>query len=332
MLENSKILITGGTGSFGKTFIPMTLEKYGPREIIVYSRDEMKQWTLASIFKNDPRVKFVIGDVRDRDRLSRSLDGVDFVVHAAATKIVPTAEYNPFECIKTNINGAMNVIDACIDKGIRKVVALSTDKASNPINLYGATKLASDKLFVAANSNVNVNQSTFSVVRYGNVMGSRGSVIPFFSSLVGTGELPITDPRMTRFMITLEEGVRLVWKAFDDMLGGEIYVKKIPSMTIGDIARAVDFNAKQVTIGIRPGEKIHEQMIGLEDAPHTFEYDTYYKILPAIHSWSSDPLRIKEGKLVPNNFTYTSDNNSEWMSVEELKSWIVMNKQNIGQI
>jgi UDP-N-acetylglucosamine 4,6-dehydratase len=332
MLKNSKILITGGTGSFGKTFIPMTLEKYDPKEIIVYSRDEMKQWTLASMFKNDPRVKFVIGDVRDKDRLSRILDGVDFVVHAAATKIVPTAEYNPFECIKTNINGAMNVIDACIDKGVRKVVALSTDKASNPINLYGATKLASDKLFVAANSNINLDQTTFSVVRYGNVMGSRGSVIPFFSSLIDTGELPITDPRMTRFMITLEEGVRLVWKAFDDMLGGEIYVKKIPSMTIGDIAKAVDFNAKQVTIGIRPGEKIHEQMIGLEDAPHTFEYDTYYKILPAIHSWSSDPLRIKDGKLVPDDFTYTSENNSEWMSVEELKSWIAMNKQNIGQI
>jgi FlaA1/EpsC-like NDP-sugar epimerase len=260
------------------------------------------------------------------------LDGVDFVVHAAATKIVPTAEYNPFECIKTNIYGAMNLVDACIESGIKKVVALSTDKASNPINLYGATKLASDKLFVAANSNVSEYQTTFSVVRYGNVMGSRGSVIPFFSKLVGSGKLPITDPRMTRFMITLEEGVKLVWRAFDDMLGGEIYVKKIPSMTIGDIAKAVDPKAKQVVIGIRPGEKIHEQMIGVEDAPHTFEYDTYYKILPAIHSWSSDPLRIKEGRAVPVDFTYSSDNNSEWKSIEELKDWIEKNKLKIGQI
>jgi FlaA1/EpsC-like NDP-sugar epimerase len=226
----------------------------------------------------------------------------------------------------------MNLVDACIESGIKKVVALSTDKASNPINLYGATKLASDKLFVAANSSVNENQTTFSVVRYGNVMGSRGSVIPFFSKLAGTGELPITDPRMTRFMITLEDGVKLVWKAFDDMLGGEIYVKKIPSMTIGDIAKSVDADARQKIIGIRPGEKIHEQMIGIEDAPHTFEYESHYKILPAIHNWSSDPLRIKDGKAVPTDFTYSSDNNSEWMSVEELKRWIEINKLKIGQI
>lgn len=332
MLQNSTILLTGGTGSFGNTFVSMTLERFDPKRIIIYSRDEMKQWEMAQKFSNDPRVKFAIGDVRDKDRLLRCLDGIDFVVHAAATKIVPTAEYNPFECIKTNINGAMNLVDACIEAGVKKVVALSTDKASNPINLYGATKLASDKLFVAANSNFNQSQTTFSVVRYGNVMGSRGSVIPFFSKLVGSGELPITDPRMTRFMITLEEGVKLVWKAFDDMLGGEIYVKKIPSMTIGDIAKAIDSDARQVVIGIRPGEKIHEQMIGVEDAPHTFEYDTYYKILPAIHSWSSDPLRIKEGKSVPDDFTYSSDNNSDWMSVDELKAWIETNKFKIGQI
>jgi len=332
MLENSTILITGGTGSFGNTFIPMTLEKFNPKRILIYSRDEMKQWEMAQKFSNDSRVKFVIGDVRDKDRLISCLDGIDFVVHAAATKIVPTAEYNPFECVKTNINGAMNLIDACIQSGVRKVVALSTDKASNPINLYGATKLASDKLFVAANSNFSKNSTIFSVVRYGNVMGSRGSVIPFFNKLAGTGELPITDPRMTRFMITLEEGVKLVWRAFDDMLGGEIYVKKIPSMTIGDIAKAVNPDAKQVVIGIRPGEKIHEQMIGFEDAPHTFEYDTYYKILPAINFWSSDPLRIKDGVKVDKNFTYSSDNNSEWMSVEELKTWIEMNKQKIVQI
>ena len=332
MLRNSTILITGGTGSFGNTFVPMTLEKYNPQRIVIYSRDEMKQWDMAQKFSDDPRVKFVIGDVRDKDRLSRSLDGIDFVVHAAATKIVPTAEYNPFECIKTNINGAMNLVDACIDRGIKKVVALSTDKASNPINLYGATKLASDKLFVAANSYANIHQTSFSVVRYGNVMGSRGSVIPFFNSLANTGKLPITDPRMTRFMITLEEGVKLVWRAFDDMLGGEIYVKKIPSMTIGDIAKSVSPDAKQEIIGIRPGEKIHEQMIGLEDALHTFEYDTYYKILPAIHSWSSDPSRINGGKKVAEDFIYTSDNNTEWMSVNELQTWIEENRAKIGRI
>ena len=332
MLTNSSILITGGTGSFGNTFVPMTLERYNPKRIIIFSRDEMKQWDMAQKFSDDPRVKFVIGDVRDKDRLARSLDGIDFVVHAAATKIVPTAEYNPFECIKTNINGAMNLIDACIDHGIKKVVALSTDKASNPINLYGATKLASDKLFVAANSYANIHQTSFSVVRYGNVMGSRGSVIPFFNSLADTGKLPITDPRMTRFMITLEEGVKLVWRAFDDMLGGEIYVKKIPSMTIGDIAKSVSPDAKQEIIGIRPGEKIHEQMIGIEDAPHTFEYDTYYKILPAIHSWSSDPSRINGGKKVAEDFIYTSDNNTEWMSVDELKTWIEVNRAKIGRI
>lgn len=332
MNQNSNILITGGTGSFGNTFVPMTLKKYNPKRIVIYSRDEMKQWDMAQKFSNDPRVKFVIGDVRDKERLSRSLDGIDFVVHAAATKIVPTAEYNPFECIKTNINGAMNLVDACIDRGIKKVVALSTDKASNPINLYGATKLASDKLFVAANSYAKTHETSFSVVRYGNVMGSRGSVIPFFKTRADSGELPITDPRMTRFMITLEDGVDLVWKAFDDMHGGEIYVKKIPSMAIGDIARAVAPEAKHKIIGIRPGEKIHEQMIGIEDAPHTFEYDTYYKILPAIHSWSSDPLRINGGKKVAEDFVYSSDNNSEWMTIKDLEHWIETNDEKIGRI
>ena len=332
-MKNSTILVTGGTGSFGKTFIPMTLKKFSPKKIIIYSRDEMKQFTLSQeSFKNDSRVKFVIGDVRDKERLSRCLDGVDYVVHAAATKIVPTAEYNPFECIKTNINGAMNVIDTCIDKGVKKVVALSTDKASNPINLYGATKLASDKLFVAANSFSSSHETIFSVVRYGNVMGSRGSVIPFFISQIPNGELTITDTRMTRFMITLEEGVKLVWHAFEDMLGGEIYVKKIPSMKITDIALSVAPNTKQKIIGIRPGEKIHEQMIGFEDAPHTYEYDKHYKILPAIHNWSSDPSRIKNGKLVSSDFTYSSDNNKEWMTKEELSDWISSKKGKIGII
>lgn len=332
MLAKSKILITGGTGSFGKKFVQMTLENYNPELIIVYSRDEMKQWNMAQDYLNDSRVKFIIGDVRDKERLSRSLDGVDYVVHAAATKIVPTAEYNPFECVKTNINGAMNVIDACTDRKIKKVVALSTDKASNPINLYGATKLASDKLFVAGNSNLSLDKTQFSVVRYGNVMGSRGSVIPFFLQKKSEGVLPITDYRMTRFMISLDEGVKLVWHAFEDMLGGEIYVKKIPSMTITDIAKAVAPEADQKIIGIRPGEKLHEQMIGVEDAPHTFEFKEYYKILPAIHNWSKDSKRIKDGKAVNENFLYSSDNNKEWMSTEELTIWIEENKDKIGLI
>ena len=332
MLTNKSILITGGTGSFGHAFIPMTLEKYNPKQIVVYSRDEMKQWEMAQKFEDDPRVKFVIGDVRDQAHLSRTLNGIDYVVHAAATKIVPTAEYNPFECVKTNINGATNLIDACIDRGVKGVVALSTDKASNPINLYGATKLASDKLFVAGNAYAGDHDTRFSVVRYGNVMGSRGSVIPFFIKLKETGELPITDPKMTRFMISLEEGVELVWHAFDDMKGGEIYVKKIPSMTIIDIAKAVSETAKKKTIGIRPGEKIHEQMIGIEDAPHTYEYQDHYKILPAIYNWSSDPKRNKGGVKVDENFTYSSDTNQEWMGVEELKKWISDNKVKIGKI
>ena len=237
MFENSSILITGGTGSFGHTFVPMLLERFNPRKVIIFSRDEMKQWEMAKKFAGDHRVRFFIGDVRDKDRLYRALDGVDYVVHAAATKIVPTAEYNPFECIKTNINGAMNLIDACIDKGVKRVVALSTDKASSPINLYGATKLASDKLFVSGNSYAGGHDTRFAVVRYGNVMGSRGSVIPFFMSVKDQGVLPITDERMTRFMISLEEGVELVWHAFEDMEGGEIYVKKIPSMKVTDLAR-----------------------------------------------------------------------------------------------
>lgn len=332
MLTNASILITGGTGSFGHAFVPMTLAKYNPKRIVIYSRDEMKQWEMAPKFEGDPRVRFIIGDVRDKDRLARALDGIDYVVHAAATKIVPTAEYNPFECVKTNVIGAMNVIDACIDRGIKRVVALSTDKASNPINLYGATKLASDKLFVAANSYAGTHETRFAVVRYGNVMGSRGSVIPFFLSLAASGTLPITDPRMTRFMITLEEGVELVWHAFDDMHGGETYVKKIPSMTITDIAKATAPDAKHKVIGVRPGEKIHEQMIGFEDAPHTYEYPEHYKILPAIHDWSSDPARINAGKKVAPDFSYTSDKNTEWMPVEELQAWIAKRRAKIGVI
>jgi UDP-N-acetylglucosamine 4,6-dehydratase len=332
MLSNSSLLITGGTGSFGHTFVPMTLKKYNPKRLVIYSRDEMKQWEMAKLFGNDQRVRFFIGDVRDKDRLSRALDGIDFVVHAAATKIVPTAEYNPFECIKTNVIGAMNLIDACIDRKVKRVVALSTDKASSPANLYGATKLASDKLFVAGNSYAGAHDTRFAVVRYGNVMGSRGSVIPFFLSIADKGVLPITDDRMTRFMITLEQGVDLVWHAFEDMVGGEIYVKKIPSMKVIDVATASVPNAKHEIIGIRPGEKLHEQMIGIEDALYTYEYSEHFKILPAIHNWSSDPYRIKDGKLVDENFTYCSDKNSEWMSVEFLQAWIEQNRYHIGKI
>jgi len=326
MFDDKVILITGGTGSFGQKFVPMTLEKYNPKKIIILSRDEIKQWDMAKGYANDPRVRFFIGDVRDRERLYRALDGVDYVVHAAATKIVPTAEYNPFECIKTNINGAMNLIDACIDKKVKGTVALSTDKASSPISLYGATKLASDKLFVSANAYSGEHGSIFSVVRYGNVMGSRGSVIPFFMSIQDGNELPITDPRMTRFMITLEQSVELVWHAFEDMEGGEIYIKKIPSMLVPEIAKAVAPEAIHKTVGIRPGEKLHEQMIGTEDAPFTYEYPGYYKILPAINNWSETAERIKDGKLVAEDFIYASDKNDDWMCVEELQSWIDTNR------
>lgn len=310
----------------------MTLEKYSPKRLIILSRDEMKQWEMAKLYGDDPRIRFFIGDVRDRERLYRALDRVDYVVHAAATKIVPTAEYNPFECIKTNILGAMNLIDACIDKGVKRVVALSTDKASSPINLYGATKLASDKLFVASNSYSGEHGTRFSVVRYGNVMGSRGSVIPFFLSLGEAAELPITDERMTRFMISLEQGVELVWHAFSDMVGGEIYVKKIPSMKVTEIARTVSPTAAHKIVGIRAGEKLHEQMIGHEDAPFTYEYNEHYKILPALHDWALNEDRIQDGKLVPADFIYTSDNNADWMSQNDLKAWIENNRGKIGKI
>lgn len=332
MLTNSSILITGGTGSFGHAFVPMTLAKYKPRRLVIYSRDEMKQWEMAKPYGDNDRVRFFIGDVRDKDRLSRALRGIDFVVHAAATKIVPTAEYNPFECVKTNVFGAMNLIDACIDQGVKRVVALSTDKASSPANLYGATKLTSDKLFIAGNSYSGGNDTRFAVVRYGNVMGSRGSVIPFFLTLANKGILPITDKRMTRFMITLEQGVDLVWHAFENMVGGEIYVRKIPSMKVTDVALACAPAAKHEIVGIRPGEKLHEQMIGPEDAPHTYEYAEHYKILPAIHNWCMDPKRINGGKLVASDFTYCSDNNSDWMSIDTLQAWIAQNRKEIGQL
>ena len=333
MFNNSNILVTGGTGSFGHAFVPRTLKKYNPKRLVIFSRDEMKQWEMAKLFGDDPRVRFFIGDVRDKDRLYRALDGIDYVVHAAATKIVPTAEYNPFECIKTNIDGAMNLIDACIDQNVKRVVALSTDKASSPVNLYGATKLASDKLFVASNSSYASGRETrFAVVRYGNVMGSRGSVIPFFMSTKDSGVLPITDARMTRFMISLDQGVELVWHAFDDMVGGEIYVKKIPSMKVTDVARVIAPDAKQEIVGIRPGEKLHEQMISAEDSYFTYEYPEHFKILPQINGWADDAKRIKDGVKVPEGFVYASDSNPALMSDADLQAWIDANQDSIGKI
>ena len=332
MLKNSSLLITGGTGSFGSAFVPMTLQKYNPKRLVIFSRDEMKQWEMAKLYKNDSRVRFLTGDIRDKERVYRALDGIDFVVHAAATKIVPTAEYDPFECVKTNVIGAMNLIDACIDKGVKKIVALSTDKASSPANLYGATKLTSDRLFVSGNSYSGSHDTNFSVVRYGNVMGSRGSVIPFFLSIADEGTLPITDMRMTRFMISLKEGVEMVWHAFDDLKGGEIYVKKIPSMKVTDIALAISPDATHKEIGIRPGEKLHEQMIGVEDALYTYEYEDYFKILPSINEWSNDPERIGTGQKVEQNFTYSSNINKEWMKVSDLQDWLKVNRNKIDNI
>ncbi len=322
MFKNASILVTGGTGSFGNAFLPMTLSKYSPSKIVIFSRDEMKQWEMANRFKNDSRIRFILGDIRDKDRLSRAVDGIDYVVHAAAMKIVPKSEYDPFECIKTNIIGAMNLIDVCIDRKVKKIVSLSTDKACSPSNLYGGTKLISDKLFISGNTYSASPNTIFSVVRYGNVMGSRGSVIPLFMKSIDKDTLPITDPRMTRFMITLEEGVKLVWEAFSDMKGGETYIKKIKSMKVTDIAATINPKAKLEIIGIRPGEKLHEQMINFEDAPYTYEYKDYFKILPTLNNWCSDPERINSGVLVDENFIYSSNLNKEWMTKEELRFWI----------
>jgi UDP-N-acetylglucosamine 4,6-dehydratase len=331
-LDAKTVLVTGGTGSFGHAFLDATLRDFNPEKIIIFSRDEMKQWDMSKRYENDSRVRFFIGDVRDKDRLMRATAGVDIVVHAAATKIVPTAEYNPFEAIKTNVLGAMNLIDACIDNGVKKVVALSTDKASSPINLYGATKLVSDKLFVAGNNYSGSGPTRFSVVRYGNVMGSRGSVIPFFLSRKGSGSLPITDVEMTRFMITLEQGVGLVWTALEDMKGGEIYVKKIPSMKVVDVASTIDPSADLKVVGIRPGEKIHEQMIGIEDAPYTYDCGEHFVILPQAEISGKRNAAMLSGVRVPERFTYSSDNNSEWMTREELKAWLAKNSDKDGRI
>lgn len=324
-------MLTGGTGSFGSYFVPMTLEKYDPSRLVIFSRDEMKQHEMAKKYGADPRVRFFLGDVRDRNRLCRALEGIDYVVHAAALKIIPISEYNPFECIKTNVDGAMNVIDACLDTGVKRCVALSTDKASSPVNLYGATKLASEKLFVASNAYSGTDKCRFSVVRYGNVMGSRGSVIPYFLSLRKQPSLPITDPRMTRFMITLEQAVDLVWHAFDRMRGGEIYVRKVPSMNILDIARACAPEARHEVVGIRPGEKLNEQLVGEEESPYASEFSDYFSIAPSIelgHAQAEIAARL--GDSVEPGFKYASDTNDQWMQVEELQDWIERNRDVIG--
>ena len=322
MFENKRILITGGTGTFGKNFCSMTLSKYKPKELIVVSRDEMKQWEMQNQYKKFKNLKFVIGDVRDKERMSSVLDGIDYVFHAAATKIVPSSELNPEECIKTNVTGAINVIHAARVNNVKKVIALSTDKACNPVNLYGASKLASDKLFVAANFQNNTKSTMFSIVRYGNVIGSRGSIIPFFLNMPKNHAFPITDVRMTRFLISIEDAVKLVWSATRDMQGGEIYVKKIPSIKIIDLAKLIDPKRKIKIVGIRPGEKLHEEMISLEDAYTTYEYGDYFKILPQINNTFLNKKTIKNGKRVKENFNYKSDLNKDWIKIEKLKKLI----------
>ncbi|TQR17400.1 UDP-N-acetylglucosamine 4,6-dehydratase (inverting) [Psychrobacillus vulpis] len=318
MITNKTILVTGGTGSFGRKFISSILQQE-VKKVIVFSRDELKQYEMAQEF-TDSRIRFFIGDVRDKDRLYRAFDGVDIVIHAAALKHVGACEYNPFEAVKTNIHGAQNIIEAAIDRGVEQVIALSTDKAASPLNLYGATKLASDKLFVAANSYVGEKKTRFAVVRYGNVVGSRGSVVPFFKKIKSTGTIPITDERMTRFWITLEQGVKFVLDSLERMHGGEIFIPKIPSMKVTDLANAIAPDCKIEVVGIRPGEKLHEAMITEDDARQTLEYDTYFVIQPEF-PWWSEKYRDGGKKLVE-GFKYTSDLNNEWLSVEELKSLI----------
>lgn len=317
-VKDKVVLVTGGTGSFGKKFIKKAL-MLGVKKIIVFSRDELKQYEMKQEFQ-DERMRFFIGDVRDKDRLYRAFDGVDIVIHAAAMKHVDACEYNPFEAVKTNVNGAQNIIEAAIDRGVEKVIALSTDKACSPVNLYGATKLASDKLFVAANAYVGEKKTRFAVVRYGNVVGSRGSVVPFFKKIKHTGRVPVTDERMTRFWITLEQGVQFVLDNLERMQGGEIFVPKIPSMNIMDLAKAIAPQCEIDVIGIRPGEKLHEAMIMEDDARHTMEFDMYYVILPELSWWSKNEL--VGGKSLPEGFSYTSDNNKEWLTVEHLQQLV----------
>lgn len=330
MLNNSTILITGGTGSFGKKCIEMIFQSYTPKKVIIFSRDEFKQSEVKLMLQKKlsnaqmNKLRFFIGDVRDKDRLYRAFNGVDYVIHAAAMKQVPACEYNPTEAVYTNIHGAMNVIDAALDQRVKKVVALSTDKAVNPINLYGATKLASDKLFISANALAGGGNPIFSVVRYGNVAGSRGSVIPFFQKLVHSGVdyLPITDYDMTRFWITLEEGVQLVFKALAESKGGETYISKIPSFKITDLAKAIAPNLPMKEIGIREGEKIHEVMVTMDDSRHTYEYENHYIIYPNFEWWDFDHYFTEGGKLIARGFEYSSGQNSQWLNAEQLREKI----------
>lgn len=328
MFNNKNILITGGTGSFGKKYTKILLENYKPNKIIIYSRDELKQYEMAQEFDSSI-MRYFIGDVRDEDRLNTAMNGVDFVIHAAAMKHVPIAEYNPMECIKTNIHGAQNVINASIKNRVEKVIALSTDKACNPVNLYGATKLASDKLFIAANNIVGIAPTRFSVVRYGNVVGSRGSVVPLFKKLIanGTKELPITDEKMTRFWITLEDGVKFVLKNFERMQGGELFIPKIPSMKITDLAATLAPNLPTKIIGIRPGEKLHEIMISADDALHSLEFSDHYVIMPSIKFYDKQANFAinklgEKGYSVSSEFEYRSDNNTQWLDGKSLKEMI----------
>lgn len=324
MLNDKAILITGGTGSFGKAFTKYVLEHYQPRKIIIYSRDEFKQFLMQNEFKQyEDKLRFFIGDVRDRERLTRAFEGVDYVIHAAALKQVPACEYNPAEAIKTNINGAQNVIDAALDSGVKKVVALSTDKAVNPVNLYGGTKLVSDKLFIAANAYAGNKDICFSIVRYGNVAGSRGSVIPFFRSILEQGrtELPITDYRMTRFWISLQQGVELVIKALEEARGGETFISKIPSFKVTDLAQAMCPGCTMPEVGIREGEKLHEIMVTVEDSLTTYEYDKHFIVYPQM-VWSAHRKAEPTGKKVPEGFSYSSGNNSVWLSAEQIKELI----------
>lgn len=321
VFDGSSVLVTGGTGSFGKHFISIILKETNVRRVVVFSRDELKQYEMQQLFKDEPRLRFFLGDVRDADRLNRAFDGVDYLVHAAALKQVPAAEYNPFEAVKTNIHGAQNIIEAAIDRNVKKCIALSTDKACTPINLYGATKLVSDKLFVAGNAYSGSHGTQFAVVRYGNVVGSRGSVVPFFKKLLEEGKpFPITDPRMTRFWITLDQGVRFVIDNFERMVGGELFVPKIPSMTITDLVEAMAPGHEMVHVGIRPGEKLHEEMISVDDSRRTVDMGDYYVVKPEMEWWQ-DKIG---GKAVEDGFRYASDVNDDWLSREKLREMIGM--------
>ncbi|MEU7832024.1 MULTISPECIES: UDP-N-acetylglucosamine 4,6-dehydratase (inverting) [unclassified Nonomuraea] len=323
ILSGSSILITGGTGSFGKAFVRHALDHLDVRRMVVFSRDELKQYEARHLFDDDQRLRWFIGDVRDRDRLARAMHGIDYVVHAAALKQVDTAEYNPFEYVRTNVSGSQNVVEAAIDCGVRKVVALSTDKASSPINLYGASKLVADKLFVSANHYAASHVTRFAVVRYGNVVGSRGSVVPFFLRLAQEGgSVPITDKRMTRFWITLDQAVRFVVDSFDLMQGGELYVPRIPSMRLPDLAQALAPRSPVYEIGIRPGEKLHEEMIGPDDGRRTLRLSDRYVVQPTIASWGYVPPQ--GGELLPDGFAYRSDTNDRWLSVEDLRAMVTV--------